>query len=223
MKTADRILEASLSLFNSEGERNVTAADIAVALDISPGNLYYHFKGKDEILDALWSRHYRAMAGTLSAPVQDNGVFGEQVLEMERIWLYLTVLLEQMFEHRFVYHNLDDLMLRFPMIRRALPRLVAMMRAACTTLAVGLLDRTQSDRAARRVDRIANAMTLTLTYWLSYDRMQHPEAAPLATIHNGVLQVLSVCAPFLGSDEAQFYEECEALHALMLQGDSESN
>jgi AcrR family transcriptional regulator len=216
MKTADRILEASLDMFNSDGERNVTASDVAVALDISPGNLYYHFKGKDEILEALWSRHYRALAGALSAPIHDPGVFGEDELDMERVWLYLTVVLEQMYEHRFVYHNLDDLMLRFESVRRGVPRLVTMMRAACTTLAVSLLRRSHSDDASKRVDRIANAMALTLTYWLSFDRMQRPSGDELTTIHSGVLQVLSVCAPFLGGEEAGFYEQCEAIYAHML-------
>ena len=55
MKTRDRILQVSLLLFNDEGEAPQTAVDISNALEISPGNLYYHFKGKDAIIRALYS------------------------------------------------------------------------------------------------------------------------------------------------------------------------
>ena len=47
MKTPQKILLISLDLFNSQGEQNVTSVDIALELDISTGNLYYHYKNKE--------------------------------------------------------------------------------------------------------------------------------------------------------------------------------
>ena len=68
MKTSERILVTATRLFNERGERNVTASDIALELDMSPGNLYYHFKGKDAILGALFGDCYRELAGILATP-----------------------------------------------------------------------------------------------------------------------------------------------------------
>ena len=57
-KTRDRIVEASLELFNAQGERSVTTNHIAAHLGMSPGNLYYHFRNKQAIIALLFFGAY---------------------------------------------------------------------------------------------------------------------------------------------------------------------
>jgi AcrR family transcriptional regulator len=54
-KTKEKILRTALGLFNNEGESQVSSVDIASVMGISPGNLYYHYKGKDEIIVELFA------------------------------------------------------------------------------------------------------------------------------------------------------------------------
>lgn len=105
-KTAERILITSLDLFNRHGEAGVTSVDIAMALDISPGNLYYHFKGKDVIVAALFDMYRQQLTRILSAP-------GDQ-LELEEFFYFLYLLLECSALFRFFYRNPSDLIEKYP-------------------------------------------------------------------------------------------------------------
>jgi TetR/AcrR family transcriptional repressor of nem operon len=51
--TRDQIVEAADQLFYRKGYEHTSFSDIADAVQISRGNFYYHFKSKDEILDAV--------------------------------------------------------------------------------------------------------------------------------------------------------------------------
>jgi AcrR family transcriptional regulator len=56
MKTKERILVTSIDLFNRSGVVSVTTNHIAKAMAISPGNLYFHYDNKEEILVELFKR-----------------------------------------------------------------------------------------------------------------------------------------------------------------------
>ncbi len=51
--TRDHIVEAADQLFYRQGYDHTSFSHIADAVQISRGNFYYHFKSKDEILDAV--------------------------------------------------------------------------------------------------------------------------------------------------------------------------
>ena len=67
-KTKERILQISLQLFNERGERSVTTNHIAAELAISPGNLYYHFRNKQEIIKELAQQYQRETLEMLAIP-----------------------------------------------------------------------------------------------------------------------------------------------------------
>lgn len=56
MKTRDRILETARTLFNDSPVHTVTTNHIAAAAGISPGNLYYHFRNREQIVLELFDR-----------------------------------------------------------------------------------------------------------------------------------------------------------------------
>ena len=103
MKTRDRILDTSLHLFNDEGEQNVTTVDIANEMDISPGNLYYHFRGKDVIIEELFCDFELEMKSILAAPA-------DKPLNLEDHWLFCVCRGERSPQrNRSTLHNSDGI------------------------------------------------------------------------------------------------------------------
>lgn len=66
--TKIRILDAALALFNEQGTAPVTTNHIAEALAMSPGNLYYHYRNKAEIVRGLFARIAAAWAENYAVP-----------------------------------------------------------------------------------------------------------------------------------------------------------
>ena len=219
MKTRDRILLAARNLFNAMGEHNVAASDIAADMEISPGNLYYHFKGKDSIHLSLFATLQREMIAILGPAVQSPGLFNEQQEEsaIERSWLFFSVLLELMIDYQYLYENPGSLMQRYPEIDRGFRRLIRLKLSACEVVAAELIS-DESGRTSHAPDfgSLANTMNLTLSYWLPYSRILHPKDDRILTTHRGVLRVLSTCAPYMETEQQTFMEECEELYKVML-------
>jgi AcrR family transcriptional regulator len=67
--TPDRILDASLKLFNEQGYHNVASLRIAMHLSISPSLLTYHFKSKEDIVQALFPRLESALKTVMELEV----------------------------------------------------------------------------------------------------------------------------------------------------------
>ena len=100
MKTRDRILECALELFNQQGEPNVSTLEIANELGISPGNLYYHFHGKEPLVLGLFERFQGELAPLLDPPAEAR-------LGAEDYWLFLHLIVERLAHYRFPFQDLS--------------------------------------------------------------------------------------------------------------------
>ncbi|MEE2733546.1 TetR/AcrR family transcriptional regulator [Ketobacter sp.] len=103
MKTKDRILLTSLKMFNEQGERNVSTNHIAAALNISPGNLYYHFRNKNEIVFQLFLRYQQEVQGFMIVPEGRHASYQDKVN-------YLEAILNSMWDYRFLHRDLQHLL-----------------------------------------------------------------------------------------------------------------
>src|SRR6478736_10322627 len=101
-RTRERILATSLSLFNAAGEPHVTTADIADEMNISPGNLYYHFRNKNEIIGLLFDRVDDSLSPLFEGPSSHDA-------DVEDLWLFMHLMFERVWEYRFFFRDLDEI------------------------------------------------------------------------------------------------------------------
>ncbi len=107
--TRNRILVTSLLLFNEHGEPNTRTNDIALELDISPGNLHYHFRRKEQIVLALLDEFQADARRVLEPP-------DEAEVAIDDFWMFLHLLLEFTAAYRFLFRDLESLVEAYPRV-----------------------------------------------------------------------------------------------------------
>ncbi len=209
MKTRDRILQASLALFNEEGEASQSAVDIANALDMSPGNLYYHFKGKDAIIKALFDDFEHEMRIIL------RGSRG-RITSIEDNWVYNYIILEEIFDFRFFYRNLGELLSRYPDLAVRFRALLAEQRQAIHTLLNDLNKRDVLFLDPRITAVLTDQILSAMTFWLSLDLIENTNTPPGHLIHKTVFQIMVLVAPHMGAAGFSFMQAASAHYEKMI-------
>ncbi|MCU0762218.1 MAG: TetR/AcrR family transcriptional regulator [Hydrogenophaga sp.] len=206
-RTAERILEVTLDLFNRFGEPNVSTTLISAELGISPGNLYYHYPAKDELINNLFDRYERSLNELLNA--SDN------VRNVEDAWFFLHSLFEIIWQYRFLYRDLNDLLSKNRLLETQFQSVLHNKTRAIRLMLAGMSRGGAVDIDAREVEPTANCMVVLLTYWLSFEYVRNPRHAlepdnAQDALLRGAQHVLNLLAPYL--------EKNQRIHLLQLTG-----
>lgn len=164
MTTKERIIETAINLFNEKGTKAVTTNHIAAAMGISPGNLYYHFRNKEEIIrtifdqmDAVGLSEY----GTIIAehPAGSLAAMEETFLMIQRFnWRF------RFFKRELTALILDDPLLRERHIMVHKTMLQLIRHSIESSIAQGVLQQMAEDELVLFAEEI---WLLTL-FWLNY-------------------------------------------------------
>ncbi len=204
-RTAERILEVTLELFNRFGEPNVSTTLISAELNISPGNLYYHYPAKDELINSLFDRYEAALNELLRA--------ADDVRNVEDAWLFFHMLFERIWQYRFLYRDLNDLLSKNRRLETHFQFVLKNKQQAVKSVLDGMSRARAMRIDPREAEPVATAMVVVLTYWLSFEYVRDPRKAlepesAGAALLRGAQHVLSLLMPYL---EAQQREHLFAL------------
>ena len=189
--TRELILSTSLDLFNEFGEPNVTTNHIADEADISPGNLYYHFRSKDDIVIELFKRFLTRFQPLTEVPE-------DLALEAEDLWFQLHLSFELKGQFRFFYRNLSDLTSRIPDLDRAMRGLLMRERNAAINLLGGLQRNGALEISEQEKDMLVDNFLLSVTYWIPYADIFDHEGLQQGTAQvEAIARVLQMLIPHL--------------------------
>lgn len=186
MKTRDRILECALQLFNQQGEPNVSTLEIANEMGISPGNLYYHFHGKEPLVLGLFERFEDELTPLLDPPLEVR-------LEAEDYWLFLHLIVERMAQYRFLFQDLSNLTGRLPKLARGMRNLLNALKRTLAALLASLKAQGQVVSDTRALGQLVEQITLTLLFSLDYQRVLARDGEVGVVVY----QVMMLVAPHL--------------------------
>ena len=207
-RTAERILDTTLDLFNRFGEPNVSTTLISAELGISPGNLYYHYPAKDELITKLFDRYDAKLTALLRA--------ADDVSNVEDAWLFFHMLFELIWSYRFLYRDLNDLLSNHRKLETHFQFVLQRKARAVQAVLDGIAGASALRIEQRDAAPVATAMVVVLTYWLSFEYVRNPRQAlepgsAGAALLRGAFHVLCLLLPYLDTDGR------DHLHALALR------
>ena len=107
--TPERILECAVALFNARGSHSVTTNHIAEELGMSPGNLYYHYRNKQEIIRDIFAKITARFAEAWTLPPEAGP---------EEIGSVFESVAEIYFSYRFFYLELPSLIAQDDVLKK---------------------------------------------------------------------------------------------------------
>lgn len=191
MKTRDRILHKSLELFNELGEPNVTTLLIADELEISPGNLYYHFKSKTDILNELFGWFETEILQLLNT--ENSG-------DMEDNWFFLHLIFETIAKYRFIYKDVVNVLERYDNIKPRFQKVILKKRKSTFSVLQNLQNKGALEINENELEALGENIILTATFWLNYSIITGKEDEE-NTLARGVYQVITLLVPYLTGEQ----------------------
>ena len=202
--TKQRILETALSLFNLLGTPNISTNHVALELDISPGNLYYYFRSKDQLIECLFDEYALALDPLLNQTIDDH-------ITLEDLWFFLHLNFELLAQFRFIYQDTDYLVQKCPGLKKKIKKILTSLQDSILNLLDHLANEEQiinfssltkdpSSTPAQTLEQLSVNMLLICTQWIRFNQHftgQSPIAISSDDISRGIYQVLSLLLPYL--------------------------
>ncbi len=203
LKTRDRILHISLALFNERGERIVTTNHIAAAMGISPGNLYYHFRNKTEIIKELMDTYQNETIELLSLPT-------DRPLTVHDKIQYFQSLSTQLWRYRFLHRDIHHMMDSNEDFKQMYPRFAGQIMQKGKQIYQAFVDAGLMKISSSEIEALIINIWIVLTNWTNFlymsGHISHTGVMNERWIWQGLRQMVFLEGPYLIGESRQAYD-----------------
>jgi AcrR family transcriptional regulator len=177
-------------------------------MHISPGNLYYHFRNKDDIVNSIFAQFEAGIVRMLTVPAGRRS-------NMEDVWLYLHHMFELIWRYRFFYRDLNDLLSRNRTLELQFKAILEHKTKVARQLCEDLRSEGALEADEAEIGAMATNMVVVATYWLSYEYVRNPrkyseQQAIADALARGCYQVLSMIGPYLRGEARERFRKLSA-------------
>lgn len=164
INTRRRILETAIRLFNEKGTKAVTTNHLAAALGISPGNLYYHFRSREDIIRAILDMMDESGFEAVKRIERETAPMSLEALDRK-----FKVIQEINWRFRFFKRELPALIMNDPVLKKRFRKshdaiLFMIKDSIHRAVEAGLLIKMDGEG----IDLLARELWLVILFWLNY-------------------------------------------------------
>jgi AcrR family transcriptional regulator len=168
------------------------ARHIATRLGISPGNLYYHFANKEEIVLHLYAR-IEAQLDTILAPPADN-----TSRSFDDVLGYLDAIFGHLWEFRFFYRDLNALLREVPGLKERYRELAERVLGRSRAIFASMVARGWMDASDEYLDLLATNAWIVLTQWFTHRQVvDRRRTIQSSDIRDGIRHLVALFSPLL--------------------------
>jgi AcrR family transcriptional regulator len=164
MKTRDKIIDAAIQLFNEQGTKSISTNHIAATVGISPGNLYYHYRNKEDIIRAIFEQMdaYGAEQYQIILDMYPPGT-------IEALEHTFCMIQEYNWRYRFFKRELTALIMNDPLLKERFHTTNSLMREMIrSTIDGGIAHGSIKSMTAATKENFIDAIWLVALFWLNY-------------------------------------------------------
>jgi AcrR family transcriptional regulator len=202
MKTKDKILSKALELFNDKGYNNITTRHIAAELNISAGNLHYHFRHSEDIIKILFSELTLKMDELL------NHMKEKEHKTLEDLYQFTFSTCEIFYTYRFIFISFIDILNQIPEIESRYEG-INFSRKEEFQLIFSDLQKShifQKDVPRFIVDCLTEQIFIIADNWLTHNRLIL-KLSPKEAIQHYTLLQMNLFYPLLNKEQQKLYEQ----------------